>query len=430
MKLQPSLLRLKWRCMMEQGPQFSAEHERVLQGLVIGDAGPGTLIHDFEALLSYIRTRDLQVTGKHQLPLRALPEINARLSHPIQLGLQRPAQKSYPQINGLYLLLRASGLTYIDATPKKPLLVVDDEVYRQWEGLNPTERYFSLLETWLLWGNPGIIGERQRGGHLIPDTFIEWRRFFPTVPDEGLQVSGNDEADSLMRYWLGWHNLALLEMFGLIAVEHGTPQPGDGWRVDRVRPTALGEALLAALHVAFFGDMDNILKLEAAEKKPLGVFKPALQNYFPEWKNSLSVPERAFREGTYIFKVSWWRIWRQVAIPAALTLDTLASTILDAVEFDDDHLYVFSYQNRFGLEERVHHPYMDEGPWTSEMLVGDVPLGVGQTMTFLFDFGDKWEFRVTLERIDPADPSVKDPIILKSHGESPQQYPIWDEEDW
>lgn len=31
---------------------------------------------------------------------------------------------------------------------------------------------------------------------------------------------------------------------------------------------------------------------------------------------------------------------------------------------------------------------MDEGLWTSEVLIGDVPLQVGQTMTYVFDFGE------------------------------------------
>ncbi len=39
--------------------------------------------------------------------------MNERLSEPIQLDLKRPQQKSYPPINGLYLLLRASGLGQI-----------------------------------------------------------------------------------------------------------------------------------------------------------------------------------------------------------------------------------------------------------------------------------------------------------------------------
>ena len=78
------------------------------------------------------------------------------------------------------------------------------------------------------------------------------------------------------------------------------------------------------------------------------------------------------------------------------------------------------------MEERVYHPYMDEGPWTSEVKVGEVPLSIGQTMTYLFDFGDNWEFDVTLERVDPADASLVGPVVLESHGEPPDQYRAWD----
>ncbi len=84
-----------------------------------------------------------------------------------------------------------------------------------------------------------------------------------------------------------------------------------------------------------------------------------------------------------------------------------------------------------GLEKHVYHPYMDEGPWTSEVRVGDVPLQVGQMMDYNFDFGDNWHFNVVLERIDPPDPALTEPTILESHGEPPDQYPVYDEgEGW
>jgi hypothetical protein len=60
------------------------------------------------------------------------------------------------------------------------------------------------------------------------------------------------------------------------------------------------------------------------------------------------------------------------------------------------------------------------------MRIGDVPLRTGQTMTFLFDFGDNWEFDVTLEQVDPDRVSEKS-IVLESHGASPEQYPGWGE---
>ena len=72
-------------------------------------------------------------------------------------------------------------------------------------------------------------------------------------------------------------------------------------------------------------------------------------------------------------------------------------------------------------------PFMDEGPWTPEVAVGEVPLVVEQTMTFVFDFGDWWEFAVTLERVDPG-LDVDGPVVLEAHGEPPEQYPRWDGE--
>ena len=89
------------------------------------------------------------------------------------------------------------------------------------------------------------------------------------------------------------------------------------------------------------------------------------------------------------------------------------------------HLHQFSYQNRFGVWESVHHSYMDEGPWTDEVLVGDVPLRVGQTMFYIFDFGDWWKFSVALERIDP-DMQIKKSTVLQEHGEPPGQYRRWE----
>jgi hypothetical protein len=405
--------------------EFSSKHEQVLQDLIIGESGPGTILRDFEMLLGYLRQAGLPVTGKSQLPLRVLPEINVRLTHPLQLGLKRPLQKSYPHIHGLYLLLRASGLTCVGGTSEKPLLLVDQAVHQVWESLNPTERYGNLLEAWLLRGKPEIIGEDRRPLFLIPDNFEMWISFFGKIPDEGLQIAGDRDAEQWLRYRPGWHNLGLLELFGLVTVQHGPPVSGKGWQIERIYRTPVGDALLALLYTEFFGDFDKILELEGKGKVPFGVLQPVLQPYLPQWENNLSVPVWAFREGTHIFKVSLERLWRRIAIPADQTLARLASTILNAVEFDHDHLYEFSYQNRFGILERVNHPYMDEGPWTSEVLVGDVPLRIGQAMTYLYDFGDQWEFDVSLEQVDP-EMVIEDSVTLEAYGESPEQYPRWD----
>jgi hypothetical protein len=405
----------------QTGIEFSRQHERLLRKTVLDEHGPGTVLRDFDAFLAFVEEGELPLTGRHQLPRRVLADLNARLARPLQIGLTRPLQKSYPHVHGLYLLLRASGLTVVEGPDRKPLLVVDGTVRQVWDNLNPTERYCTLLETWLVRGQPQIIGERGRGWFRVPETFREVQWFFLHVPDDGLPLAGDKEAEDSLRYWPGLYNLALLELFGLVGVQHGPADPGKGWRIEAVERLPLGEALLAALHAGFFGEVDNLLGLESEDQVPFGVLQHALQPYLPAWRKNLSVPEWTYREGAHVFKVSLGRIWRRIAIPAHLTLDTLASAILNAVRFNHDHLHRFSYRNRFGIEEQIQHPYMDDGPWTSEILIGDVPLRIGQTMTFLFDFGDQWEFDVTLESVE-QEMAIEDPVVLEKHGDPPRQY--------
>lgn len=399
----------------------SSSQKRLLKDLIIDETGPGTVLHDVEAFLSFLRERPAGATGSFQMPLRLLPEINMRLAQPLQLGLKRPMQKSYPHINGLYLLLRASGLVRIGGSSRKPTIVVDEEVSTSWQALNPTERYFTLFETWLLRAREQIINEQESTWFRLSHTFEGWAWFFFKVPAEGLLNSDDSEVVINFRYTPGWHHLALMELFGLVSVQHGISEPGQAWCIQSVRRTPLGDALLALLLTAFFSHYDVTHAFEDAGNVPFGALQPYLKPYFPAWKRNLSIPEWLFRPGTHVFKVSLGYLRRRIAIPGDQPLEELALAILDAVEFDHSHLFDFRYQNRFGIVERVNHPFLDEGPWTPEVLVGEVPLAVGHAMLFTYDYGDWWEFDVTLESVEP-DTTIKNATVLESHGEAPEQY--------
>jgi len=406
--------------------EVSPGHRRVLKETTIADSGPGTILKDLEILLDYLRKQELPVAGTHRLPRTVLGGINGLLSHPIQLRLKRPEQKSYPHIQGLYLLLRASGLACIEGKDGKLFLSVDDKAYQVWESLNPTERYCALLESWLLRGREEIVGERGGGLFSVPNILRGVMDLFRRVPEKGLRVAGEKNAQYLLRYVPGWHNLGLMELFGLISIKPGSPIEGQGWQIERIDRTAFGDALVALLCTRVFWDSNLIFESEKEGRVPVGLLQPILQPYFPEWKKNLSIPEWVFREGTHVFKVALGRLWFRIAVPASLTLEWLASTILEAVKFDSDHLYHFEYENPFGAIERINHDFIDEGPWASDVRVGDVPLRVGQKMTYLYDFGDNWEFEVTLEQVD-RDHAVEKPRVLEMHGSPPEQYTNWDE---
>lgn len=394
------------------------------------DDSAGSVVRDFEVLLDFISTEGMTVSGQyHLLPLRRLPDLNTRLTRPIQLDLKRPQQISYPSINGLYLLARASGLVYIDQTGSKPTIHLDLPALQSWTGLNPIEKYFTLLESWLIRGNPEILGERSSLGWMTR-RIHSWASLFEQIPPEGRPIAGDTQAEASLRYTPGPYNLALLELFGLMVIQHLPPEPGGGWRVGRLYRTPLGEAVLYLLVEHYEQDFDYFRDPTEADFVP-GRLQPIFQPYVPQWQNNLAFPEIGFREGQFVFKVSLGRAWRRIAVPAAFTLDELRLAILKAFDFaDPEHLYTFKYPNRFGSLMEVHHPESDEGPYTHEVRVGDISLRLEATMIFLFDYIDNWEFEVQLERIEPADPQISQAVVLESQGRAPAQYDwVEDEED-
>ncbi len=409
--------------------RLTHDRKTSLHHAVIDQDFPGTILHDFNAVLNLFRETKQILTPAHQLTLNTVKAINQRLKHPLQLALKRPVQKSYPHIHGLYLLIRASGLTYVNATGKQLGLSVDETAYAQWVSLNDTERYFSLLEAWLLRGYAEILGDDRRPTWDRPDNFDSILRFFDfhDLENKPLLIGKHDEKDQL-KYTLGIHNLGLLHLFGLISVQAGASKPNEGWNIEQISLTPFGGALLALLNTELPSLIIKYFNGEENDESEVDSLKHTLRPYFPAWQNNFTLPETPFTAGIYVFKVSLGNVWRQIAIDANAILDQFASAILVSVNFDDDHLYEFSYRTRLGRWQRVSHPYLQDELWTSEVRIGDLQLMVGQTMTFLFDFGDNWEFDVRLEAVE-SNGQIQDVEIRASHGEAPEQYPGGDD-DW
>lgn len=101
-------------------PDMSQQAIAILQQQEITQTTPGSILQDFQTLLNFIGQEGMTVGGKRNLiPQKSLAQINQQLVEPIQTDLQRPQQKSYPTINGLYLLLRATGMGKILQQGKK-----------------------------------------------------------------------------------------------------------------------------------------------------------------------------------------------------------------------------------------------------------------------------------------------------------------------
>ncbi len=396
----------------------------VLQQQQITETQPGSILKDFQTLLDFIGDEGIGVSGKYCLiPLKLLSDLNQRLSIPIELDLKRPTQKSYSPINGLYLLLRASGIGQIVNRGKKKVLSLQPELLKSWRSLNPTERYCTLLEAWLIRGHGEMLGER-RSVHNAGSKCIQ---YWSHISDQDKEFSSYSDQHTLS-YWPELHNLALMSLFGLVQVESGQPEAGKGWRIKRVKKLPFGDALMQAI-IHAYTEHGMMWESEDDPSIPFGELQPTLQPYFPDWENTLAAPAQAFRPGVYVFKVSLGKIWRRIALSSDMTLADLSGMILDSVDFDSDHLDMFRYKNHLGRTIEAVHPYADGYPSTPDVQIGDLPLTEGSSMTYIFDFGDWWEFDVQLEKVEADDSRQNYEAILKRYGEAPPQYPNWDEWD-
>jgi Plasmid pRiA4b ORF-3-like protein len=395
---------------------------------------PGTLLRDFEALLNLIGDQGMPVTPAHLFAMNCLEAINRNLTYPLELRLKRAMQKSYPHINGLYLLLRASGIGLIDTQSKKPRLKLDPIVLESWRSFNGAERYFALLKAW--WGRASeeMMGERWVGG---VDVLAKNIYFFEHLPKTGiLTVETPQDADRL-RYYPGLYNLALMELFGLLEIRAMPPAEGKGWLPEWMRMTDWGKALLGG-----YADFINkslapqaesaILMLGFTELvEPLECFAQwsrVVRPHIKGWQKDLDIPAPLFQPGPHVFKVSLGAdCWRRIALRGESHLDELAATILDAFGFDQDHLYRFSYKDRFGRTIEIDHPYLagdSDNALADDVKVGDIPLSKGMHIGFLFDFGDQWEFDIQTESVDFGR-ATKKPQVLEKHGKAPKQYGGW-----
>lgn len=414
--------------------QLTASQEQLLREQVITHGDPGPVLDDFGMILEFLEDEGgVKAAGKYNLlPIKFIDELDQRLSRPLHLKMKRPQLRSHPYLQGLHLLLRASGLGRMAGVGARARLCVDPAMLSQWNELNDTERYFNLLEAWLRLGQPEMIGEQPTIWSSMALPCLQVLR--PVLATGSKFELGNSTEVGFALIFRELYQLALMDLFGLVEVQR-PPRPVAPWCPAGVKRVPFGDALAAVLMPAvsdrllrgLSSDQDEEYDEPGPTGPHLGAWQAILQPYFPEWRENLKFDVGNLREGAFIFQVSWNKVWRMIAVPAAATLEDLLYWVLRSFNFDDEHLCRFTYRDRMGRYVQVHDPDTGEFPTTDQIQIGTLPLEPGKTMELLYDFGDNWKFTITLNRIEPPGSSVSSPGILESHGKAPPQYPGWDD---
>ncbi len=96
-------------------------------------------------------------------------------------------------------------------------------------------------------------------------------------------------------------------------------------------------------------------------------------------------------------------IWRRIHIDGRARLDAFHHVLQAAMGWSDSHLHEFEIRERkYGTPDPEFldedHPVLIEKKFRLNQV-----LGAGDTCTYLYDFGDSWAHRITVESIEDLD---------------------------
>ena len=94
-------------------------------------------------------------------------------------------------------------------------------------------------------------------------------------------------------------------------------------------------------------------------------------------------------------------IWRRVDVPGTYTLGDLHDIIQIVMDWDDYHLHAFNVQGVDYSTHDPHNPFESDDENEEEITVAEALVVPGGKIAYIYDFGDMWEHRITLEKIIP-----------------------------
>lgn len=101
-------------------------------------------------------------------------------------------------------------------------------------------------------------------------------------------------------------------------------------------------------------------------------------------------------------------VWRMVLVPAQFSFHKFHLVIQEAFGWANYHLFQFSPKG-FGSEPLIQDPFEDAQYGelnASKTKLDKIFSEKAQTFTYIYDFGDSWEHKITLEKI-LADKTLK-----------------------
>jgi hypothetical protein len=401
------------------------------------------IVNDFKEFCRFVETEKPVLSQKKGvLGKKDAFNLNSRMHFKREVEAPNYQQEQYFCIDLLFSLAVEGQLFRKVKDEKGKLRLLSTARLDSFMELNDYEQYVFLLETyWCYYDFENKFSSVIWGADLVP--LCNLFRIFE-YSGAGKRIVKNEEFIERAIgnfYSFDFSVILQLSFFALCSYElnDAMRNPYDD-KLKAIVPTPLGITISRLFLQEGLKYRDKKIlppayrTLDAKNKKSgkrRGLHK-VLAGAFPEGavKKTVDINILQKQKGIYYFKVSLTKtLWRIIKLAYSHTLEDLHLAIQFAFAFDNDHLYAFYLEGEKRGRRMGHGIYCREagaeGFKAEETLIGECGFYTGQTMTYLFDFGEMWKFDVTLLNIDRQGALPLKPEIVEEKGEPPEQYPDW-----
>ncbi len=420
------------------------------------------ILTDFDRFITYLCEHPALPVTNDKAVLKGvdLVAINERMkSYQTTFISAKFQQRSFSLLNTFFYIAKLGNFFEINTNPKngKNTLLVKENSIKAYDALSDDEKYFFLLETfwcYLDWDEAydcrsfwsvdfyKILTDQLVGKKItVSDSDLKRKGQLEGPSDyfvaELFQAFGFIELDwdtnltaRPTRYAFPYESTTLLPLGKTMISILMFNRPLYQWNNDNY-----DDGLFSLLGIKNIYDEDTAKEEKVNKEKFVDAFLPHFKGLKIE--NQLIKPpipfdEREIVNGCYYLKVSLaHNLYRTIKIGGNATFDDLHDTIQEAFDFYNDHLYAFFMDGkRWSRKGEVYWaPDGDGDIFTHEVTIGSAGLSEGKKFLYLFDFGDGWEFYITVLSIKPDEDEPDEAEIVESVGESPSQYGDYDDED-
>lgn len=413
------------------------------------------ILKDFDTFLDFLNEKaPLELTngqallkGKYLIPLN-----NQMRSFQTRFVSEKNKADVFVLIQTFFFIAEKAEFVLRKVHPKtgNNELHINIERAKLYDALSENEKYFFLLDTF--WS------------HIDWETAYDcrhlWRGTFylaiankkvgvkTRIIERHLKREGEIQAD------YNTFIAELLAAFGLFELEWDvnlSKRPDKyAFSYQTVAITAIGKEIIPCLFndfglalrsgndvsiIDFFTDSPKSKKKSNEPQQEIENLSDVMKLSIKDWdiENKLLPIEVEKITGKFLLKVALdKKCYRIIELGGGHTFDDLHSAIQEAFDFDDDHLYAFFMDNKKWSNNQntsYYSPHSDDGISADEVCIREARLTVGKQFVYLFDFGDCWTFQLTVEDIIPNEVEPSEARIIKSVGESPEQYEYEEEEE-